>query len=309
MLSPKLTNCPECANIPSLLKKIDCKLAELGNNLYNNITLMLNKPIYTDEIFQLIGYKRILKYKSVNPDYCNSYTINKIASKVIPLTVGCISKCPCGSTIPSTTTSTSSSTSTTTSTTTLPCSQNLVTNGTFNTNLNGWSQTIYNSWEWSNTHSGSAHYTGLDENGMLYQNILTIGTTYNITFNLWSNSPCNSAVKVFAGTSEYDIPYFTGSTSIEVPIVCKDNSLFGIQAYDSCGDPINTIFIDNVVVNCVCGDTTEDTVIANDSYTWNGDVYTESGYYWYYSEGIDGCISVAILHLTIINTTTTTTTR
>ena len=50
MLSPRLTNCPECANIPSLLKKIDCKLAELGNNLYNNISYMLNKPVPAGDI-------------------------------------------------------------------------------------------------------------------------------------------------------------------------------------------------------------------------------------------------------------------
>ena len=307
MLSPKLTNCTECVDPSFLLKKIDCKLAELGNNLYNNITLMLNKPIYPDEIIQLIGYKRILKYKSINPSYCSAYSINKIASKVIPLTVGCKSKCPCGNSIISTTT-TSTSFSTTTTTTTLPCLQNLITNGNFTSNLNDWNQTIFNSWIWSEAHEGSAHYTGVDENSMLYQSILTIGTTYNVTFDLWSNSPCAFPVKIFVGTSEYDIPNFVGSTSIEVPLICKDNSLFGIQAYDSCGDPINTIFIDNVTVNCICGNTREETITTNDSYTWNGDVYTESGYYWYYSEGINGCINVDILYLTIINTTTTTTT-
>jgi hypothetical protein len=37
MLSPRLTNCPECANIPSLIAEIDCKIANLANNLYNNI--------------------------------------------------------------------------------------------------------------------------------------------------------------------------------------------------------------------------------------------------------------------------------
>jgi len=116
MLSPRLTNCPECANIPFLLKKIDCKLAELGNNLYNNISYMLNKPIPTDDIIQLIGYRRILQYKYINPNYAHRYTINMIASRVIRLTVGCVSKCntpepclevPCNITIvPNTTTTT-----------------------------------------------------------------------------------------------------------------------------------------------------------------------------------------------------------
>jgi uncharacterized protein (TIGR02145 family) len=148
MLSPRLTNCPECANIPSILKKIDCKLAELGNNLYNNISYMLNKPIPAGDILQLIAYRRILTYKYCNPDYVHEYSIAMIASRVIRLTLGCVSRCntpepcieaPCDITIvlnptttntstlpPSTTTTTTStsSTSTTTSTTTTiynPC--------------------------------------------------------------------------------------------------------------------------------------------------------------------------------------------
>jgi hypothetical protein len=93
MLSPRLTNCPECANIPSLLKKIDCKLAELGNNLYNNISYMLNKPVPSSDILQLIGYRRILMYKYCNPSYVEKYSVQMIASRVIRLTLGCVSKC------------------------------------------------------------------------------------------------------------------------------------------------------------------------------------------------------------------------
>lgn len=93
MLSPRLTNCPECANIPSLLKKIDCKLAELGNNLYNNISYMLNKPIPAGDITQLITYRRILMYKLCNPNYVQEYTVSMISSRVIRLTAGCVSRC------------------------------------------------------------------------------------------------------------------------------------------------------------------------------------------------------------------------
>jgi hypothetical protein len=93
MLSPRLTNCPECANIPSLLRKIDCKLAELGNNLYNNISYMLNKPVPAGDILQLIGYRRILQYKYINPNYAHKYSVNMIASRVIRLTAGCVSRC------------------------------------------------------------------------------------------------------------------------------------------------------------------------------------------------------------------------
>jgi len=131
MLSPRLTNCPECANIPSLLRKIDCKLAELGNNLYNNISYMLNKPVPADDILQLIGYRRILMYKYCNPNYVNEYSVQMIASRVIRLTLGCVSKCnelercleePCDIPIvqnPTTTTTSTSSSSTTITSTTL----------------------------------------------------------------------------------------------------------------------------------------------------------------------------------------------
>jgi len=93
MLSPRLTNCPECANIPSLLKKIDCRLAELGNNLYNNVSYMLNKSVPAGDILQLMTYRRVLSYKYCNPNYANKYSVQMIASKVIRLTLGCVSKC------------------------------------------------------------------------------------------------------------------------------------------------------------------------------------------------------------------------
>ena len=127
MLSPRLTNCPECANIPSLLKKIDCKLAELGNNLYNNISYMLNKPVPSSDILQLIGYRRILMHKYCNPSYVEKYSVQMIASRVIRLTLGCVSRCnepercledPCDITIVPNPTTTSTSTSSTSSTTT-----------------------------------------------------------------------------------------------------------------------------------------------------------------------------------------------
>jgi hypothetical protein len=116
MLSPRLTNCPECVNIPSLLRKIDCKLAQFGNRLYNNISFMLNQSISTDDIFQLIMYKRILTYKYCNPSYLCDYSVDKISSRVIRLTTGCVSRCnepercletPCNiEVVPNTTTTT-----------------------------------------------------------------------------------------------------------------------------------------------------------------------------------------------------------
>ena len=82
MLSPRLTNCPECASFPSLLLDIDCKLAQLSDNLYNNLVFMLNQPVPASVMLDLLNYKRILTYKYCNPNYASDYTVNMIASRV-----------------------------------------------------------------------------------------------------------------------------------------------------------------------------------------------------------------------------------
>jgi len=64
MLYTRLTDCGECADIQSLIDDIDCKLAKLAGNMYNNITLMLNQPINSEAIISLLN------------------TINMIAAKV-----------------------------------------------------------------------------------------------------------------------------------------------------------------------------------------------------------------------------------
>jgi hypothetical protein len=104
---------------------------------------MLNKPVPAGDITQLIAYRRILLYKLCNPSYVQDYSVAMIASKVIRLTVGCVSRCntpePCieercditivpnptstttstsTTLVPTTTTTSSSSTSTSTSTST-----------------------------------------------------------------------------------------------------------------------------------------------------------------------------------------------
>lgn len=142
MLTPRLTDCPQCADIPNLLKKIDCKLAEYANGLYNNVVFMLNQVVPAGAMIQLLAYKRILTYKQCNPDYLSDFCMDKIVSKVIRLTLGCDIKpiftpipttsttststtCPpyttTTTTIAPTTTSTTTAELTTTTTTTLAC--------------------------------------------------------------------------------------------------------------------------------------------------------------------------------------------
>jgi len=82
MLSPRLTNCVDCATIPSLLTDIDCKLKDLAKIEYNNLVFILNSRISGDVMSALLNYKRILTYKYCNPDYASDYSVEDIASKV-----------------------------------------------------------------------------------------------------------------------------------------------------------------------------------------------------------------------------------
>lgn len=82
MLSPRLTNCPECGDIPSLLGDIECKIKEVAQNLYNNTVFALNMPVPYTTMIDLIAYRRILQYKYCNPDYAKAFSVNMIASKV-----------------------------------------------------------------------------------------------------------------------------------------------------------------------------------------------------------------------------------
>lgn len=82
MLSPRLTNCPECTDIPSLISEIDCKLSEISMSLYNDLIFMLHKQCNIDLMLDLLMYKRILTYKYCNPNYAGHFSVNMIASKV-----------------------------------------------------------------------------------------------------------------------------------------------------------------------------------------------------------------------------------
>ena len=93
MLTPRLTNCQDCHKIPDLLRRIDCKIAELANSAYNNIAFMLGDCVPATAIVQLLAYKRILTFKYCNPHYGGSLSVNDIAGKIIRLTSGCVPKC------------------------------------------------------------------------------------------------------------------------------------------------------------------------------------------------------------------------
>lgn len=131
MLSPRLTNCVECTTIPVLINEIDCKIAQLAGNLYNNIVFMLNQPVEANVMIDLLNYRRILTFKYCNPDYAGCFTIPMITSKVKRLTINNkpIPRPSCGTT----TTTSSSSSTTTTTTTTLPPTTSTTTSTTTTT--------------------------------------------------------------------------------------------------------------------------------------------------------------------------------
>lgn len=169
MLSPRLTNCPECANIPNLIEEIDCKLAYYANGLFNNITFMLNQSVPAGIMIQLIAYRRILTYKNYNPNYICDVSINRIASKVKLLTLGCNIK-------PIVTPEGILTTTTTTTVALFPLS--------ICVNISTFDESF--------TASGNITFIGLDEDGYpMYQgdiydpqNDFTLSATlnYNITF-------------------------------------------------------------------------------------------------------------------------------
>jgi hypothetical protein len=83
MVNPRLTTCcADSSNISLLIEDIDCKLAKLSGDLYNNIVFMLDKPISSSLFIDLLMYKRILQYKSVNLEYACAYSVEMITSRV-----------------------------------------------------------------------------------------------------------------------------------------------------------------------------------------------------------------------------------
>lgn len=89
MLSIKVTNCRDCAQASKLIDSIDCQLAKMANNLYMNISYMLDKPVEASSMSALLHYKRILTFKTCNADWASDYSVTDIASRINFLTVGC----------------------------------------------------------------------------------------------------------------------------------------------------------------------------------------------------------------------------
>ena len=230
MLYPRLTNCIECASIPELLKRIDCRLAQLGNSLYNNISYMLNQPIPAGDILQLIAYKRILMYKYVNPDYVYHYSISMIASKVILLTLGCESKPTYTPTVRVTTTTTTTPCPTTTTTTTIAPITTTTTTSITPTTTSTTSSTTSTTSSTSSTTSTSTSST------------TTTTTTVSPTTTTTSTTAIPTTTTTSSSTSTSTSTSTTTTAPPEAGITLSVSNTSAAQACAFYGDPGNEVY-------------------------------------------------------------------
>jgi uncharacterized delta-60 repeat protein len=149
------------------------------------------------------------------------YVINELGSFVCDSTVSfntsyykncgyCLSKYPCNPTP-------------------VFCPGDLIVNPTFANNSDGWATT---NWDWNSNLNGSALYIGADEGGYLSQSILTVGETYNISFDVLYNQiePTGQIMSVFAGATQVMVTPSIGLSTINLTMVCTSNTTFSIYA-------------------------------------------------------------------------------
>jgi hypothetical protein len=122
----------------------------------------------------------------------------------------------------------------------------LVVNGDFTTDLNGWIPDGSSSVLWSSNYGGSANFGASDSLSIISQDILTVGQTYTVNIDLsiiFNSTPgwCSptsqgyTQFNVYAGTAVYGPLNFSGSESFTFDITCTDNLTFKIEAWDPDG--------------------------------------------------------------------------
>jgi hypothetical protein len=130
---------------------------------------------------------------------------------------------------------------------------NLVVNGSFDTDLSGWTGLFYpvsEQWSWS---EGKAWFNeSNDQTSSMYQDILEIGKSYRIRFDMFINPMCGGYVKVHAGGTESGFYTQEGQSSVDIVLTCTGNTKFIMEAAFFCGSLgeyfNNSISIDNVCV-------------------------------------------------------------
>lgn len=130
--------------------------------------------------------------------------------------------------------------------------ENLVVNGTFDENLDGWSSSFENQFIWRD---GKAWFAeSQDISPTLEQSVLEIGKTYTVTFDLYLDPrPIGQTkwAKVHVGTNSTEEITQLGNSRQSFEMVCTGNNIFGIQLgyfYPNGFDATRSLSIDNVCV-------------------------------------------------------------
>ena len=136
---------------------------------------------------------------------------------------------------------------------------NRVSNPNMTFNLNGWN---VDNFEYSGYGVGSALYIGEGADGYLMQNVLEIGKTYTVTFDLLTDFdaiPNNTTITVYAGTQEVEIFNDQIANSevitLETTITCFGNTEFKIVGKSDLDFANLNFFIKNVDVREVVNTT------------------------------------------------------
>ena len=137
--------------------------------------------------------------------------------------------------------------------------------------------------------------------------------TYNATGQYsdtikYATTDCDSAIYVLDLTVLTTGAIEETDTTIcesALPFLWYDSTLISTGKYTH-DETYKGTDIDSVqhILNLTINPTkyTEETVVACDSYTWNGETYTQSGEYVYTTTAANGCDSIVTLHLTINKT-------
>ena len=136
------------------------------------------------------------------------------------------------------------------------------------------------------------------------------GNTYSATgrytvVEQYTTIACDSAIHLLdltvLSTGNYDEQSVT-ICETEAPYMWYGESYTATGKYTYTEKYVGTD-IDSIqhILNLTVNPTvyTEETMVACDSYTWNGETYTQSGKYVYTTTAANGCDSIATLHLTL----------
>lgn len=93
-LYPKLTNCSECSVLLDLQDKVDCSIANLIANKWNNISYGVGTYFDATQYSNLVKWSNILKKRIINPSFPTTCDSDQLLIGLIYKDLYKISKCP-----------------------------------------------------------------------------------------------------------------------------------------------------------------------------------------------------------------------